>query len=146
MEHLQKSFATFIMSNNLMVKHFHFFEHFISFKSLLKLSSRDTERYRKMVDTVNITRQIERNVHLGISDFYLVEDKDGKLDFAGTMDLKRVLEIVKEKVTEQKSCDVSTLIPSKPLPQLPDRDLTNYIEWWNSIIRWNSILWWNSIK
>ena len=39
--------------------HFHFFEHFISFKSLLKLSSRDTERYRKMVDTVNITGQMD---------------------------------------------------------------------------------------
>ena len=62
---------------------------------------------RKMVD---ITRQMERNAHLGISDFYLVEDKDGKLDFAGTMDLERVLEIVKEKVMEQKSCDVSTWI------------------------------------
>ena len=70
-----------------------------------------------MVDTVNITRQMERNAHLGISDFYLVEDKDCKLDFAGTMHLKRVLEIVKEKVMEQKSCDVSTWIPSKP--QLP---------------------------
>ena len=65
---------------------------------------------------VDITRQIERNAHLGISDFYLVEDEDCKLDFAGTMDLKRVLEIVKEKVMEQKSCDVSTWIPSKPLP------------------------------
>ena len=81
-----------------MIVHFHFLEHFISFKSLLKLSSRDTERYRKMVDTVNITWQLERNAHLGISDFYFVEDKDSKLDFAGTMDLKRVLEIVKEKV------------------------------------------------
>ena len=66
---------------------------------------------------MNITRQMERNAHLGISDFYLVEDKDCKLDFAGTMDLKRVLEIVKEKVMEQKSCDVLTWIPSKP--QLP---------------------------
>ena len=65
---------------------------------------------------MNITRQMERNAHLGVSNFYLVEDKDGKLDFAGTMDLERVLEIV------------------KPLPQLPDRDLTNYVKWWNSII------------
>ena len=30
---------------------------------------------RKMVD---ITRQMERNAHLGISDLYLVEDKDCK--------------------------------------------------------------------
>ena len=86
-----------------------------------------------MVDTVNITRQMERNAHHGISDLYLVEDKDGKLDFGGTMDLERVLEIVKEKAVEQKSCDVSTWIPSKPLPQLPDRDLTT-VKWWNSII------------
>ena len=78
------------------------------------------------METVNITRQMERNAHLGISDVYLIEEKDGKLDFAGTMDLERVLEIVKEKVMEQKSCDVSTWNPSKPLPQLPDRDLPNY--------------------
>ena len=50
----------------------------------------------------------------------MVEDKDGKLDLAGTMDLGRVLEIVKEKVMEQKSCDVSTWNPSKPLSQLPE--------------------------
>ena len=35
------------------------------------------------------------------------------------MDLKRVPEIVKEKVMEQKSCDVSTWIPSKPLHLQP---------------------------
>ena len=27
-----------------------------------------------------------------------------------------------------------------------DRDLTNYVKWWNSIMWWNSIIWWNSIK
>ena len=29
---------------------------------------------------VDITRQMERNAHLGISDFYLVKDEDCKLD------------------------------------------------------------------
>ena len=56
-----------------------------------------------MVDTVNVTRQMERNADLGISNFYLVEDQEGKVDFTGTMDLARVLEIVKAKVLEQKS-------------------------------------------
>ena len=56
-----------------------------------------------MVDTVNVTRQMQRNANLGISDFYLVEDTEGKVDFTGTMDLDRVLEIVKGKVLEQKS-------------------------------------------
>ena len=27
-----------------------------------------------------------------------------------------------------------------------DRDLTNYVKWWNSIIRWNFMIWWNFIK
>ena len=72
-----------------------------------------------MVDTVNVTRQMKRNANLGISDFYLVEDTEGKVDFTGTMDLDRVLEIVKGKVLEQKSCEMSTWVPVKPLPQLP---------------------------
>ena len=72
-----------------------------------------------MVDTVNITRQMERNANLGISDFYLVEDGEGKLDWTGTMDLCRVLEIVRKKLFEQKSCDLSAWVPVKPLPGLP---------------------------
>ena len=72
-----------------------------------------------MVDTVNVTRQMQRNANLGNSDFYLVEDTEGKVDFTGTMDLDRVLEIVKGKVLEQKSCEMSTWVPVKPLPQLP---------------------------
>ena len=82
--------------------HFHFFEHFISFKSLLKLSSRQKDGGYHSTDGKKCSSW----------DLRLVEDKDCKLDFAGTMDLKRVLEIVKEKVMEQKSCDMSTWIPS----------------------------------
>ena len=72
-----------------------------------------------MVDTVNISRQMERNANLGISDFYLVEDGEGKLDWTGTMDLCRVLEIVRKKAFEQKSCDLSAWVHVKPLPSLP---------------------------
>ena len=86
----------------LWVHTFTFFD--ISFHSKVCWSS---VHGRKMLD---ITRQMERNAHLGISDFYFVEDKGCKLDFAGTMDLERVLEIVKEKVMEQKSCRHGTLL------------------------------------
>ena len=72
-----------------------------------------------MVDTVNITRQMERNANLGILDFYLVEHEDGELGWAGTMDLHRVLEIGKTKIFEQDSCDTSKWIPVKPIPDLP---------------------------
>ena len=68
--------------------HFHFFEYFILFKSLLKLSSRDIPEEATMVDTVNVARQMARNANLGITDFYLVENLDGKVEFAGTMDLE----------------------------------------------------------
>ena len=45
--------------------HFHFFEHFISFKSLLKLSSRDTpSTERWWIPWISLNR----NAHLGISD------------------------------------------------------------------------------
>ena len=72
-----------------------------------------------MVDTVNVARQMARNANLGITDFYLVETLDGKVEFAGTMDLERVLELVKSKVLETKSCDMSAWVPDKPLPPLP---------------------------
>ena len=65
--------------------HFHFFKHFI-----LKFAEAQFTRYTfswKMVDTVNVTRQMERNANLGISDFYLVEDQEGKVNYTGTMDL-----------------------------------------------------------
>ena len=42
-----------------------------------------------MVDTLNITRQMEQNANLGTLDFYLVEDGKGKLAWTGTMDLCR---------------------------------------------------------
>ena len=58
-----------------------------------------------MVDTLNVTRQMERNATLGISDFYLVEHLDGKVEFAGTM--------------ETKSCDMWAWVPDQPLPPLP---------------------------
>ena len=85
-----------------------------------------------MVDTVNVTRQMERNADLGISDFYLVEDQEGKVDFTGTMDLARVLEIVKAKVLEQKS-GLTKLILYQYVVRT-DRDFTKYVKWWNSII------------
>ena len=62
--------------------HFHFFKHFI-----LKFAEAQFTRYTfswKMVDTVNVTRQMERNANLGISDFYLVEDQEGKVNYTGT--------------------------------------------------------------
>ena len=64
-----------------------------------------------MVDTLNVTRQMERNATLGISDFYLVEHLDGKVEFAGTMDLERVLDLVKSKVLVTKSCDMWAWVP-----------------------------------
>ena len=65
-----------------------------------------------MVDTLNVTHQMERNATLGISDFYLVE-------FTGTMDLERVLDLVKSKVLVTKSCDMWAWVPDQPLPPLP---------------------------
>ena len=72
-----------------------------------------------MVDTVNVTRQMERNANLGISDFFLVEHEDGKSEWAGTMDLRRVLEIVQKKVIEEECCNTAKWIPEKPLPDFP---------------------------
>ena len=102
-------------------EHFHFFWTILIY---LKVSISSVHKILPlqrviMVDTVNILRQMEQNANLGISDFYLVEDGEGKLDWTGTMDLCRVLEIVRKKVFEQKSCDLSAWVPVKPLPSLP---------------------------
>ena len=62
------------------------------------------------------------------------------MDFTGTMDLNRVLEIMKAKVLEQKSCEMSTWVPVKPRLQLPaaldkvlkapfEEDRNSFIEW-----------------
>ena len=102
-------------------EHFHFFWTILIY---LKVSISSIHKILPlqrviMVYTVNISRQMERNANLGISDFYLVEDGEGKLDWTGTMDLCRVLEIVRKKVFEQKSCDLSAWVPVKLLPCIP---------------------------
>jgi len=63
------------MSTNFMGVHLHFFENLIPKFAEFQFTRNTFSR--KMVDAVNVTRQMERNANLGISDFYLVEDQEG---------------------------------------------------------------------
>ena len=40
-----------------------------------------------MVDTVNVSRQMERNKQLGNKDFYLVQLPTGEVEFCGSLTL-----------------------------------------------------------
>ena len=56
---------------------YHF--HFYSFsKTSIAIQSWGT-----MVDTVNVSRQMERNKLLGVKDFYLVQLASGEVEFCG---------------------------------------------------------------
>ena len=72
-----------------------------------------------MVDTVNVSRQMERNKQLGNKDFYLVQLPTGEVEFCGSLPLEKVAELIKEKVVQEGTYDTSRWIPTSPLPSLP---------------------------
>ena len=72
-----------------------------------------------MVDTVNVTRQMQRNAEAGIADFYLHQHASGEVEWAGSMELPLVLELVKKKISELEAADTNKWIPDQPLPDLP---------------------------
>ena len=66
-----------------------------------------------MVDTVNVSRLMERNKQLGVKDFYLVQLASGEVEFCGSLPLEKVTELIKEKVVQEGTYDTS------PLSNLP---------------------------
>ena len=60
-----------------------------------------------MVDTVNVSRQMERNKQLGVKDFYLVQLATGEVEFCGSLPLEKVAELIKEKVVQEGTYDTS---------------------------------------
>ena len=62
---------------------------------------------------------MERNADLGVQDFYLHQDSDGKVEFGGSMELSRVMEIVQKRILELEEADTTKWIPDAPLPELP---------------------------
>ena len=60
-----------------------------------------------MVDTVNVSRQMERNKQLGVKDFYLVQLASGEVEFCGSIPFEKVAELIKEKVVQEGTYDTS---------------------------------------
>ena len=68
-------FFTVLNLYNIWKYHFHFY----SFSKIsIVIQSSDN-----MVDTVNVSRQMERNKQLGVKDFYLVQLASGEVEFCG---------------------------------------------------------------
>lgn len=94
------------------------------------------------MDTVNITRQLERNATLGIKDFFLNEHPDGEVEFAGPLSLERAEVLIRTLRLTKASLVTSAWLPSTPPPPLacslkrilvvPDklkRTATAYMKW-----------------
>ena len=70
------------------------------------------------MDTVHVVRQQERNVDLGIKDFYLYEHEDGEIEVSSSMTLERAESLIKSRVMTRDSMVTSSWLPSKPPPPL----------------------------
>ena len=94
------------------------------------------------MDTVHITRQLERNDKLAIKDFFLNEHSDGEVEFAGPMSLERAEQLIQSLRLTRASLVTSSWLPSTPPPPLacslkrilvvPDKlksSATAYMKW-----------------
>ena len=72
-----------------------------------------------MVDTVHVSRSMERNRDIGAKDFYMVQLSSGEVEYRGSLSLQQVLTLVKENYTHEAEADTSRWIPSSPPPLPP---------------------------
>ena len=70
------------------------------------------------MDTVHITRQLERNGPLGIKDFFINEHPDGEVEYAGPMPLERAELLIRSLRLTEASLVTSAWLPSTPPPPL----------------------------
>ena len=69
-----------------------------------------------MVDTVHVTRNIERNVSLGISDFYLAVDAKNSASFAGSMPLEEAVKVIDKMIITRDSLVIGNWLPTSAPP------------------------------
>ena len=70
------------------------------------------------MDTVHITRQLERNGPLGIKDFFINEHPEGEVEYAGPMLLERAEPLIRSLRLTEASLVTSAWLPSTPPPPL----------------------------
>ena len=76
-------------------------------------------RIDTMVDTVHVSRSMERNRDIGAKDFYMVQMSSGEVEYRGSLSLQQVLTLVKEMYMHEAEADTSRWIPSSPPPLPP---------------------------
>ena len=79
----------------------------------------DSTFFRKMVDTVHVTRNIERNATLGISDFYLAVDAGNSPSFAGSMALEEAVKVIDNMIITRDSLVIGKWFPTSAPPSFP---------------------------
>ena len=71
-----------------------------------------------MVDTVHVKRNCDRNLGLGITDFYLAVDSKNCASFAGSMPLEQAAKVIDNMIVTRDSLVKENWMPSAPAPSL----------------------------
>ena len=72
-----------------------------------------------MVDTVHVRRNMERNQHLGISDFYLALGDNGIATVAGSMSLDQAAKEIERLILNRDTMDINSWKPTSLAPSIP---------------------------
>ena len=73
----------------------------------------------KMVDTVHVKRNMERNEGMGIRDFYLSVNSENSSTFAGSMPLEEAVKVIDKMIIARDSLVMENWLPSESAPSLP---------------------------
>ena len=71
-----------------------------------------------MVDTVHVTRSMERNLAMENDDFYLARLRDGRRVFAGSLTLDEAGDMIEEMKLERDCLVTASWVPVTPPPAL----------------------------
>ena len=72
-----------------------------------------------MVDTVHIQRSLERNLKMGIGDFYLAKLGNGQVVTEGSLNLREVQVLISKQILFRDSLETTTWLPTCAPPNLP---------------------------
>ena len=68
---------------------------------------------------MHVKRNIDRNIDLGLRDFYLAVDGNNCATFAGSMPLEEACKVIESMIVTRDALVIENWMPSKPPPSLP---------------------------
>ena len=72
----------------------------------------------QLVETVDVQKNTERNLDLGIQDFYLADYGGGDGRVQGSLSLEAAVEVTRQKLLTRDSRNISSWLPRTPPPHL----------------------------